>query len=1346
MLDFVRINASLKKIDGESVTYLRPDFIVKSGVKDLIISGHAFRAVYNEKTGFWTESLDDLAQLIDATTKEYAEDTYGSDYSDSVQIAYATDFSTKIMLDFYSYVRTTRSDTSVKDNVLNRRILYADDTPKKEDHATFKLPYSLSNGDISGWEELIGTLYKPLEKMKLEWFIGCIGSNNFKDIDKFAALHGIPGTGKSTVFDIIMGMFPGYWHTINMEALASPVSNPFASASIESNPIIGIQDDGDLRHVNGNTLINSIASHKNILINQKHKTEYQIAPRTIMFVGTNYDVRVEGDSGGIYRRLINIETSEEKIPYDRYVELMEKIIPSEYGAIVKHCIDVYYDLGGADAYSDYRAIEMRESTDPFMGFLMEYDEYLAANDPITLKQAWNVYKQYCDDAGYSKVVGQMITFKGKLGRYYSKFVEKTHIDGVQYKSVFSGYDRVGVNPDMVLMESGEAVPFNNLPKSLQHKYKNVKVKIDDKRLQLTSKTSKLDILLKDCLAQYANDEGTPKKPWDSVTTTLSKLDTRRLHYVLPPRNLIVIDLDLKDANGNKNALMNLTKAATFPNTYTEFSQGGSGVHLHYIYDGDPTMLERIIEPNVEVKVFTGKASLRRRLSYCNNVDIMHLSGGYLPLRKEKSKVVDNVVFENEKHLRSTITKIMKEKSGGGTAPAVKLIGKVLDDAYNQGIHYDLTDIRQNVENFACNSTHHANECYAETLKFKWASNDVSQPSDKEYADDRIVFYDIEIFPNLFLVNWKFANTGTWKWPDKHNPKKWTFEGTKSSCVSMINPTANEIKKLCQYKLVGFNNLRYDNMMLYARMMGYSIEELYEMSKQIINGDRGRQNYSFNEAINISYTDVYDFASAAHKKSLKKWEIELGLHHDELEYPWDKPVPECDWNRVAEYCNNDVESTEVVFNYLHGDFEVREMLASLTGLTVNDTTNTLTKQFIFEGDRKPSLVYTDFKTGRSDYADGTQVKCKYPNSFPQYEYRLGHNLYHRKDGKTIDLGRGGYVFANPGVYGNAITLDIASMHPHSAMALNIFGKYTKRFADMVETRILIKHKEYDKVRKMFGGVLSPYLKNDEDAAAISAAFKTAINSVYGLTSAPFDNPFKDPRNVNNIVALRGALFMAMLQEEVEAKGFTVIHIKTDSIKINNPTKDILDYCKHRAEEYGYEFETEAIWDKIALVNKAVIIGHQTADSPQAPNSWVSVGKQFQRPYVYKTLFTHENIEFDDCCEVKEVKSPYAIYILREDGTTKYIGRNGLFTPVKKGFDGAGQLVKPKKNGADGWDAVAETKNYYWVESEVLRKMDNPMQYVDQSYYTELCNKAIEAINQFGDFTSFVDISQKESVPF
>ena len=205
-----------------------------------------------------------------------------------------------------------------------------------------------------------------------------------------------------------------------------------------------------------------------------------------------------------------------------------------------------------------------------------------------------------------------------------------------------------------------------------------------------------------------------------------------------------------------------------------------------------------------------------------------------------------------------------------------------------------------------------------------------------------MFYDVEVFSNLFVVCWK-------------------YQGADKPVVKMINPTPSDIENLTHFRLIGFNNRRYDDHILYARLIGYTNEQLYDLSQRIINGDR---NAMFSEAYNLSYTDIYDFAAT--KMSLKKWQIELGIHHQELGLPWDKPAPEELWTTVAEYCVNDVTSTEAVFDHLQGDWTARQILADLAGMPVSSTTNSLTTRIIFGKERKPKLVYTDLATGEQFY--------------------------------------------------------------------------------------------------------------------------------------------------------------------------------------------------------------------------------------------------------------------------------------------------------------------------------------------------------------------------------------------
>ena len=643
-----------------------------------------------------------------------------------------------------------------------------------------------------------------------------------------------------------------------------------------------------------------------------------------------------------------------------------------------------------------------------------------------------------------------------------------------------------------------------------------------------------------------------------------------------------------------------------------------------------------------------------------------------------------------------------------TKPSIDFIYKILDDAYNSGLNYDISDMRNSVLAFAASSSHQSDYCIKLVNKMKFKSNDQSEEIDK--TGGPLVFYDIEVFPNLFLVNWK-------------------KEGEGSPVVRMINPTPAEIEELIKFRLVGFNCRRYDNHLLYARLMGYSELELFNLSQKIIGAPKGENNkYMFGEAYNLSYTDVYDFA--AKKQSLKKWEVELGIHHHELGLPWDEPVPEEKWEEVAEYCDSDVIATEAVFNHCSGDWTARQILAELAGMPVNSTTNSLTTKIIFGSERKPSLVYTNLATG--ERTDGTKDK----NKFKGYEFIFSeedkkyHNMY-----MDTDLGFGGYVYAEPGMYGNVALLDIASLHPNSIRAMNCFGEYTKNFTDILDARVAIKHKDYDTARKMFGGRLEPYLRDESTAKDLAQALKIAINSVYGLTSASFDNPFRDSRNKNNIVALRGALFMRTLQEEVKKKGYQVVHIKTDSIKIADANPEIIQFVMDFGQKYGYTFEHEDTYERICLVNDAVYIA-KSIDC-----HWTATGKQFQVPYVFKTLFSKEDITFDDMCETFEVKT--ALYLdmnedLSEDEHDyKFIGKVGRFCPILPG-NKAGVLLREgkDKDGNRKFSAATGSKGYRWLESEMVYSFGELRKQIDRSYYDKLVDDAVNAINNYGDFEWFI----------
>lgn len=578
-----------------------------------------------------------------------------------------------------------------------------------------------------------------------------------------------------------------------------------------------------------------------------------------------------------------------------------------------------------------------------------------------------------------------------------------------------------------------------------------------------------------------------------------------------------------------------------------------------------------------------------------------------------------------------------------------------------------------------------------------------------FDPDKLVFFDVEVFPNLFVVNYMVQG--------------------EDVVTRLINPTVDQIRDLVTAKLVGFNCRKYDNHILYGWMQGLDNKGLYQLSQRIVKGDN---KAFYKEAYNLSYTDVYDFAST--KQSLKKWEIELGIHHQELGLSWDEPVPEDMWDKVAEYCDNDVIATEKVFDHLKGDFTARLILAELAGMTPNDTTNSLTTRIIFGNNKHPQDHF--------NYRDLSKVSGDGKPQFDGYTFGFDEDGNVKSLYKGYEVGEGGFVWSKAGMYERTVTFDVASMHPSSVIAENLFGdEYTSRFKELLDARLCIKHKDFDKAKTMLNGVLAKYLDDESQAKALAQALKIAINSVYGLTCAKFDNPFRDPRNKDNIVAKRGALFMINLKEEVEARGGEVIHIKTDSIKVVNPSKELANFIIEYGKEYGYNFEIEHIFEKICLVDKAQYIAKLDKDDPDEPEQWTATGAQFKVPYIFKTLFTGEKTTLEDMSETKSVTS--AIYLDLNEGLSdeehnyQFVGKVGAFCPIKAG-KGGGVLVKDNEKG--GYSAVTGTKNFRWLETETVKTFSRESD-IDTEYYNALVHNAIETIEKFGNAAEFIPYYQE-----
>lgn len=1364
-LDFLcpkyKYNKTLDRIE------VYPTFIIGK-TKDLMIRGKDFYAIWNDDTKLWTIDETEAIAMMDHQLDIFAEehqDDFGKivKYNNPVvYIKHLYESETGYIDQWHKYVQKQLRDRWKQ---LDSEIIFADQETTRTDYASKKLNYSLDpNGKTDAYDKLFHTLYSDDELQKLEWAVGSIVAGDSPKIQKMIAIYGDPGTGKTTYLKLIEMLFGQYCTTFKSSDLVGD-KNQFALEPFRDNPLVAIDEEAKLGYVKDITILNSIVSHDRMRINEKYKATYEQSIQSFVFIATNEPVDINSSKSGMNRRLIDVRPTGTTVKPHEYDKLMDQL-QYELGAIAYHCLQVYKKLG-KDHYRRYEPREMKTETDDFYNFISDelypVELEMGKQEGIELSAIWRAYKTFCEDMNVRYPVPYK-KIKGELRGYFRGFKERAKTsDGHYVRNWYYDFNKnsIGLGNSVV-------------------KEKDIFDDADDFWLKFheSNGSSIFDKEFANCPAQMAvEDEKTgnirPEHAWAKCTSKLQDIDTSKLHYAKLPDNVIFFDFDEVDEETGKKSLeknLELVKNEwDGPPTYAETSKSGNGIHLVYFYNGDISKLAPRIGKKIEVKTMKGNSSMRRKLIFCNDLPIATISGG-LPLKEDKPKMVEENVVKNEKHLRNLVIKGLQKKVFPNTKPSVDFIKKVTDEAYDGGVKYDISDLKPAVMAFAANATNSSEYCLNVFDDIHFKSEDDFEDSNEQNVDNEVVeggpednrtFFDIEVFPNLLLICWKYLGEG-------------------HQTHDMINPTPGEVEDLIKtHKLIGFNNRSYDNHVIYARAMGYNNQQIFELSQAIISKDN-KHRPTFGEAWNLSYADVYDFCSK--KQSLKKWEIELGIFHKENEYPWDQPLNESHWQEVISYCHNDVAATEAVWNARYQDFVAREILSKLSGLSVNHTTRQHATKIIFGNDKHPKLVYTDLSKEFPGYEF-----CKTGIDKSRYTGKIGSR--HQSIYLGEDPSEGGYVYAEPGIYEHVALDDVESLHPHSIIALNAFGEYTKRFEDILEARLAIKHHDYEKAGKLFGGQLKPFLDTDENADKLQKALKIVINSVYGFTSATFDNPFKDPRNVDNIVAKRGALFMIKLKHEVQEKGFTVAHVKTDSIKIPNATDDILDFCQSEAKKYGYHFDHEATFEKFCLVNESTYICkvEYGKEGDAGPGEWSATGAQFQVPYVFKKFFGNSKMKkgdftFDDFCETKTVEG--AMYLdcneglpdvskweklkdIRETDPEKrtkreqiifdensqmsdkeldsriakghnyiFIGKVGRFTPVKDGV-GGGYLVR-EQNGKKVAVTGTKRKNgvpYRWMESSTVQSLDM-MNSIDISYYEELADEARKTIEKFGNFDEFI----------
>ena len=386
MLDFLMISTRSTK---RGVVEIYPRFkICKS--KDLMIRGGDFYAIWDEERGLWSTSEEDAINIIDAEIDRYIREHRDS-IEDHIQPLYMWDADSGSIDRWHKFCQKQMRDDY---DQLDTKLIFANQVPKKNDYVSKMLPYALEEGNINAWKELTSILYSPEELHKIEWSIGSIVTGDSKKNQKFLVFYGPPGSGKSTIINCIQKLFDGYYCVFDSKALGS-ASAAFALEPFKANPLVAIEHDGDLSRIEDNTRLNSLISHEKMNVNEKHKNMYTMKFISFLILGTNKPVKITDSKSGIIRRLIDVRPTGKTLSFSKYNSLMKQI-DFELGHIAAHCRDVY--LEDPTYYNTYKPTLMMSESNDFYNYVLDSFSVFKKNDGISLKQAWELYKIFCEDS------------------------------------------------------------------------------------------------------------------------------------------------------------------------------------------------------------------------------------------------------------------------------------------------------------------------------------------------------------------------------------------------------------------------------------------------------------------------------------------------------------------------------------------------------------------------------------------------------------------------------------------------------------------------------------------------------------------------------------------------------------------------------------------------------------------------------------------------------------------------------------------------------------------------------------------------------------------------------------
>ncbi len=411
--------------------------------------------------------------------------------------------------------------------------------------------------------------------------------------------------------------------------------------------------------------------------------------------------------------------------------------------------------------------------------------------------------------------------------------------------------------------------------------------------------------------------------------------------------------------------------------------------------------------------------------------------------------------------------------------------------------------------------------------------------------------DCESYPNYFLIAFKdYATKKIIKFEIKQpsESSKQTGECFNERKLSWI---------LHSYRTIGFNSIKFDLPIIWLSYSQQSCKIIKEACNRIILQNERPRDVAKHYGYIIPKTPHIDLIEVAPLRgSLKLYGARLHAQRiQDLPFSIETPLTEDQIEIVADYCINDLDTTELLLNNLKEQFQLREQLSiqyrqdvmSKSDAQIAETViSQELKRLTGEWPKRPEIDKLKFKFQvphniyfQTPYLQGI-LKLIADTDFGLDENGRLERTNDVKDLK-IYVGKSVYRMGIGGLHSSEeecsyhsndeyklYDTDVASFYPEIVRKLKLYPLHLGEPFLQIYDELVVRRLEAKKAKRI----------------AESENLKVTINGTFGKTGSPYSVLYAPQMTIQ--ITVGGQLYLLMLIEAFELNGIQVISANTDGV--------------------------------------------------------------------------------------------------------------------------------------------------------------------------------------------------------